>query len=85
MLEKVCVKATLPSVKKVKKSPKKAFTGTFDFHGEKKKTLGRGRLIIVSPTNGPACPVKALGELLMCPTNATNLLFTNGGETPTAE
>ena len=36
--KKVCVKATFPSVKKVGKRPKNAFTGTFDFHG-KKKTL----------------------------------------------
>ena len=34
--KKVCVKATFPSVKKVEKRPKMAFTGTFDFHGEKK-------------------------------------------------
>ena len=34
--KKVCVKATLPSVKKTEKRPKKAFTGTFDFHGKKK-------------------------------------------------
>ena len=30
---------------------------------------GRGRLIIVSPTGCPACPVRALGELLLCPTD----------------
>ena len=35
--KKVCVKATFPSVKKVEKGPKMAFTGTFDFHGKKKK------------------------------------------------
>ena len=34
--KKVCVKAPSPSVKKVEKRPKMAFTGTFDFHGEKK-------------------------------------------------
>ena len=27
-----------PSVKKTEKGPKMAFTGTFDFHGEKKNT-----------------------------------------------
>ena len=37
-VKKVCVKGVLPSVKKVEKRPKMAFTGTFDFHG-KKKTL----------------------------------------------
>ena len=42
MLEKVCVKATFPSVKKIKKRPKIAFTGTFDFHGKKKTLGGRG-------------------------------------------
>ena len=36
--KKVCVKATLPSVKKTEKRPKMAFTGTFDFHGEKKNS-----------------------------------------------
>ena len=46
---------------------------------------GRGRLIIVSPTNCPACPAKALGELLMCPKSSTDGLFSNGVETPTAE
>ena len=40
-VKKVCVKGVLPSVKKVEKRPKMAFTGTFDFHG-KKKTLPRG-------------------------------------------
>ena len=46
---------------------------------------GRGRLIIVSPTGCPACPVKALGELLMCHTDAEGRLFSNGGEIPTAD
>ena len=46
---------------------------------------GRGRLIIVSPTGCPACPVKALGELLMCPTDIEGKLFSNGGDTPTAD
>ena len=36
-VKKVCVKGVLPSVKKVEKRPKMAFTGTFDFHGGKKK------------------------------------------------
>ena len=44
ILEKVCVKGTFPSVKKVKKRPKMAFTGTFDFHG-KKKTLRKNRAV----------------------------------------
>ena len=35
--KKVCVKVTLPSVKKVEKRLKMAFTGTFDFHGGKKQ------------------------------------------------
>ena len=38
-MEKVCVKATLLFVKKVEKRPKMAFTGTFDFHGAKKKSI----------------------------------------------
>ena len=46
---------------------------------------GRGRLIIVSPTGCAACPVKALGELLMCPTDSEERLFTNGGDIPTAD
>ena len=46
---------------------------------------GRGRLIIVSPTRCPACPVRAMGELLMCPTDLEQRLFSNGGETPTAD
>ena len=43
MLEKVCVKAIFPSVKKVKKRLKMAFTGTFDFDG-KKNTAGGDRV-----------------------------------------
>ena len=42
-------------------------------------------MIVVSPTKCAACPVKAMGELLMCPTDSKNQLFSNGGETPTAE
>ena len=60
-----------------------------DYHIQQPKSKtdreGRGRLIIVSPTNCPACPVKALGELLMCPKSSTDMLFSNGEETPTAE
>ena len=46
---------------------------------------GRGRLIIVSPTGCPVCPVKALGELFMCHTDVEGRLFYNGGEIPTAD
>ena len=42
--EKSVRESHFPSVKKVEKRPKKAFTGTFDFHGKKKKTLKSGVL-----------------------------------------
>ena len=42
MFEKVCVTATFPSVKKIKKRPKIAFKGTFDFQGKKNADVGGG-------------------------------------------
>ena len=46
---------------------------------------GKGRLVIVSPTNCPGCPVRALRELLLCPTDAANRLLTIGGTIPTSD
>ena len=39
---------------------------------------GRGRLIVVSPTNCKACPVRCIRHLLWFPTDKQNRLFSNG-------
>ena len=46
---------------------------------------GRGRLLIVNPTNCPGCPVRALQELLLCTTDDVGRLFTTGGIKPTSD
>ena len=58
ILKKVGVKVKIPSVKIPKKGPKRAFTGTFDFRGEKNTVL-KGRFmkklffVRVSPNTHP--------------------------------
>ena len=72
--KKVCVKATLPSVKKVEKRPKMAFTGTFDFHGKKKNAAIypqsmkkiKGHFSRPSHPSNPSQPVKLGPTGLSC-------------------
>ena len=46
---------------------------------------GRGKILIINPTNCMGCPVRALQELLLCPTDNIGRLFTVGEVTPTSD
>ena len=46
---------------------------------------GRGRLIVVSPTNCNACPIRIIQRLLWCPSDSANRLFSHGAGEATSD